>query len=189
MYRFATVVLTALTTSLPAVAKTTIPPGPVGVMQVTPGVHMTLSGGRVGVGASIDALGGVVFGPRYFTTSPGVVGGPFVEINTVLSEGTTLTWGGRAGAGALAPMAVGFLTAGLATSEHGRSRGARTGTRRGLRLRSVAFGAAVNWYDEGPKVWTAGIEAPILPLPLVRDYALPASRPEVVSEGMAEASE
>ena len=64
MYRFATVVLTALTTSLPAVAKTTIPPGPVGVMQVTPGVHMTLSGGTVGVGASIDALGGVVFGPR-----------------------------------------------------------------------------------------------------------------------------
>ena len=61
---------------------------PIAVIQSTPGVHITLSGGKLGIGASLDLLaGGALNGNRDFSIGPGIVGGGFAEVNAVRKEG------------------------------------------------------------------------------------------------------
>jgi len=153
-----------------AMADTTVPPepGPVAVVQASPGVHLTLSRGKLGVGASVDLLGGVVFGDREFNLAPGVVAGPFVELNAVLKQGLNVTVGGRAGGGALAPTArVGFVPYGMAAVDYGRSFGALDGARMGLHLRALYGGLGASRHADGGWGFTVGPELPILPAPVV----------------------
>lgn len=171
-----------LSASTPASSKMTVQSGPLAVFQMSPGVHLTVSGGRVGVGASVDALAGVVFGPQDTSVSPGIVAGPFASVNAVFSEGITVTWGGRVGAGGLAPSVDGYVPAGLVTYDRGQSFGARSGVRHGIRLRSVVFGAAVNWYEDGSKVWTGGLELPLFPFPFFHGPVYTVAVPEVASD-------
>ena len=71
---------------------------PIAVIQATPGLHLTLSGGLLGIGANIDVLTGVVLnGNRCFCVTPGIVGGGFAEIHAVWRQGVTGTVGWRAG--------------------------------------------------------------------------------------------
>ena len=55
--------------------------------------------------------------------------------------------------------------------------------RHGVRLRSVVFGAAVNWYEDGSKVWTGGLDVPLFPFPFFPGPPTVAA-PEVASETM-----
>ncbi len=153
-----------------AMADSTIPPdpGPVGVIQATPGVHLTVNRGKLGMGASVDVLGGVVFGDRAFNLAPGVVAGPFVELNAVVSQGVSVTVGGRAGGGALAPTArVGFVPYGMAAVDYGRSFGALDGARMGLHLRALYGGFGASRHADGGWGFTLGPELPLVPAPVV----------------------
>jgi hypothetical protein len=142
---------------------------PIGVIQATPGVHLTLSGGKIGIGASVDLLGGVVLnGNRIFSVTPGVVVGPFAEVNAVLNQGVSYAYGARVGAGALAPTLFGgYLPFGMLTYDIGESRGAVTGKRRGLHARALFFGAAASQVGGEDWVVTGGVELPLLPAPAV----------------------
>ncbi len=153
-----------------ALADSTAPaqPGPVAVAQATPGVHLTFDRGALGVGASLDALGGVVFGDREFDLAPGFLVGPFVELNAIWKQGFDLTIGGRVGGGALAPTAtVGFVPYGLAAVDYGRSFGAVDGARMGLHLRALYGGLGASRHAEGSWGFTLGPELPLLPPPIV----------------------
>ena len=160
--------------------------GFVSLIQASPGVHLTLSGGKLGVGANLDVLAGTVWGSRdLFAIGPGIVAGPFAEVNAVWKEGVSYTVGWRAGAGALAPTLFGgFMTFGMVAVDQGRTRGAVEGERIGLHVRSVLGGVGVNLveaplraanignYDDAPPqgqsfVFTGGLELPMLPLPAV----------------------
>ena len=166
--RFLLSVFALVFVSAPASAKITCVQELLPGVQVHAGVHLTVSGGKVGVGASVDALGGLGYG-SWCGSMPGVAAGPFAEVNAVLSEGTSLTWGGRASVGAMVMSeAPSFFSTAMASFDYGRSLGARTGTRKGLRLRSYVGDAAYSWYDEGPAVFTAGAVVPALPLLLER---------------------
>lgn len=148
---------------LTASAKMTCVQESLPMAQVSAGVHLSISGGKVGVGASVDALGGLGVG-SWCAPMPGVVAGPFAEVNAVASEGATFTWGGRAAAGALnSADEWAFAPVGMAAFDYGQSMGARTGTRKGLRVRSSIADAACNWYDEGPALFTGGLNASVLP--------------------------
>jgi len=162
--RFLFSVFALVLVSTPASAKITCVQELLPGVQVHAGVHLTVSGGKVGVGASVDALGGLGYG-SWCGSMPGVTAGPFAEVNAVLSEGTSLTWGGRASVGAISPL---FFSTAMGSFDYGQSLGARTGTRKGLRLRSYILDVAYSWYDEGPAVVTAGAAVPALPLLLER---------------------
>ncbi len=142
--------------------------GPVGVLQATPGVHISLVDGHLGVGASVDLLAGIVFGERAFNLAPGVVAGPFAELNAVLKQGVTLTGGARGGVGALAPTArLGFIPYGLVAVDHGRCLGATQGVRWGMHARVLYGGVGGHRYADGTHGFSLGAELPLLPVPVV----------------------
>jgi len=142
---------------------------PIAVIQATPGLHLGLSGGKLGVGASIDVLGGVVLnGNRCFCITPGVVGGGFAEIQAVWKQGVTRTVGWRAGGGALGPtLGGGYIPFGMVTYDQGRSAGALVGRRTGVHARSLYFGGGVNRMEDQTLLFTLGLEVPVLPVPAV----------------------
>lgn len=142
---------------------------PIGVIQSTPGVHITLSGGQLGIGASVDLLGGVVFnGNREFSPRPGVVSGGFAEVNAVLKEGVTTTLGWRSGGGALAPtMGGGYIPYGMATYDMGKSFGAVSGRFFGFGARALYFGAAFRRTAGEHSTLRGGLAVPLLPIPSV----------------------
>ena len=147
-----------------------IDPGPhlLGVIQSTPGIHIGVSNGKFGFGASLDVLGGAILSYPIKGVSPGLVAGPFIEVNVMVKEGTTITWGGRAGAGGLTPTFTdGFVPHALATFDLGRSTGANKGTRMGGHLRGLYGGVGVSKHKEGEFAGTLGIEIPLVPLPLL----------------------
>ena len=171
------VAILLLTCSIPTQASTEIAPGyngneahrsPIAVIQLTPGLHLGVSGGKFGMGLSVDALGGIVFGPRYNALSAAVVAGPFVEYNLIIKQGGTFTWGGRGGAGAVTPtLTGGFIPWGLATFDIGQSSGAHTGRRTGGHLRGLFGGAGVSKHANGDFTTTVGLELPMLPIPWI----------------------
>jgi len=150
-------------------ADVTPPPRLTPVIQASPGVHLTISGGKIGAGASLDILGGLIWNAgRDFSISPGIVAGPFAEINVVLHQGVTRTVGVRAGTGGLAPtLWGGFMPFGMATFDYGKSFGASTGKRTGVHIRSIIGGAGISRLEDELSVFTLGLELPILPTPAV----------------------
>lgn len=142
---------------------------PISVIQGTPGLHLTLSDGKVGVGLNLDILAGVVLNSsRCFCPSPGVVSGAFAEVHAVLGQGVTATVGWRAGAGVLAPtLGGGFIPFGQLTYDRGRSYGALAGSRWGLHARALVGGAGVSLMEAGGVVITLGPEIPLVPVPAV----------------------
>jgi hypothetical protein len=139
---------------------------PIAVIQATPGLHLSLSGGKLGVSASLDVLGGVVLnGKRCFCITPGVVGGGFAEVQAVWNQGVTRTVGWRAGGGALGPtLGGGYIPFGMVTYDQGRSVGALSGRRTGVHARSLVGGASVNRMEDQTTLFTLGFELPLLPV-------------------------
>ena len=143
-------------------------PGPVGVVQATPGLHLGYSGGRLGLGLSVDALGGVVFGDRDFNIAPGVVAGPFAEVNLWLGGGVEVVAGGRVGGGALAPTAVlGYVPYGMLTVDYGAVLTDPGEARKGLHVRALYGGLGLTRDSIGRPGVTLGAEFPLLPVPVV----------------------
>ena len=142
---------------------------PIGVIQMTPGLHLSLSGGHFGGGASLDLLGGVVLnGNREFAIAPGLVVGPFAEVNAAFGQGVTTTIGGRGGLGGLAPtLGGGFMPWGMLTYDQGRTAGAQTGTRRGVHARVIYGDLGVSRVADEAWVVALGPALPLLPIPAV----------------------
>ena len=142
---------------------------PIGVIQMTPGLHLSFSGGHFGGGASLDVLGGVVLnGNREFAISPGLVVGPFAEVNAAFGRGVTTTLGGRGGVGGLAPtLGGGFIPWGMLTYDQGRTAGAQTGTRRGVHARVIYGDLGISHVADDAWVVALGPAQPLLPVPWV----------------------
>ena len=162
MFRIVLALISLGLVSLPASAKTTCVQEPIPVVQMHAGAHLTFSGGKMGAGLSVDALGGFGYG-SWCASMPGVTVGPFAEVNAVASEGTTFTWGGRGSAGTFYAGDVGYYPVAMAAFDYGKSHGARTGTRKGIRVHSFLFDTAYSWHEEGAAVITGGVRAPVLP--------------------------
>ena len=147
-----------------------VDPGPhlLGAIQSTPGIHLGISNGQFGFGASVDVLGGAILSYPHKVMSPGIVAGPFIEVNVIPKKGTAFTWGGRAGLGGLTPTwGDGFVPHILATFDFGRSMGANTGTRVGGHLRGLYGGLGIKRHRKGGVDATLGLEIPLVPFPLV----------------------
>jgi hypothetical protein len=142
---------------------------PITVIQSTPGIHLTLSDGKLGLGLNLDVLAGVVLnGSRCFCPSPGVVSGAFTEVHAVLGQGVTASVGWRAGVGVLAPtLGGGFIPFGQLTYDRGRAYGALAGARWGVHGRALIGGAGVNVMEDGALVIKLGPEVPLVPVPAI----------------------
>ena len=149
---------------------------PIAVIQTTPGLQVSLSGGKLGVGVAIDVMAGVVLnGERCFCITPGVVGGGFAELQAVWGQGISYTTGWRAGGGAVAPtLSGGFMSVGLVAFERGRAWGAVNTVaqahrqRHGVLVRSV-FGSVTldGLKADQPGRLKLAVEYPVLPMPWV----------------------
>lgn|GEM_PF-3972875 len=141
---------------------------PVILIQASPGIHLTLSGKKLGIGASFDVLAGSVLRPAQTEMSPGLAAGPFAEVNAVLGEGVSYTLGWRAGLGGLAPKTNGgFVPHGLVTYDYGRTRGAVEANRRGVHARTSVWSGSLSLVDDGSWLAATGLMYPLVPLPTV----------------------
>jgi hypothetical protein len=161
--------LLSLSTAMALVIFEEPEPALVGLAQCTPGVHLSVSGGKPGIGLSLDIQAGAVWGVRDYNVEPGLVAGPFGEVNAVLGQGISATAGARVSAGGFAPTAfLGFVPYGSLSVDYARSWGAVTGTRKGVHVRSLYFGLGY-WRGQEVSGFTAGLEVPLLPPPVIQD--------------------